>query len=458
MAGEQRRSRPRALVPPSRSIQFDMSTTYRSYALRLVVDAVPVRRQCSPVSCLSCAPWMGCAPLDGRSAVPADPGRPSPARSLEALACLRRRERNALSGSADLRWPRRRKRDYSGSAAAVSSMSKIRPSRCRRPRPTWCICASARSTGPNGRSARPHEGRAAGGPLYRPGHAARSSRPPALGPGPPSGAQTCPAPRSRQMRPLGHLPMGSLRRGLPPGWWHAEGVGVVWLRRSFATPTCPGYGGPGAWFPEWITPGGVGHALARGGPRIRKEYSASVSNPPSPFVAMASGVQSTAASEGNQHGRRYRLPRYNCRAPRVPVDWHVAAHHRLGRCPGRSGHDRRCGCPAGRRGPAGRTRQNPARGVRSAHLHRRRHRRGAPRRAEPAQLCPTPAVRPDDCRPHGDLLRRSRPRSQARPPARSHWLDCTWSPRRALFRCSHDTPADPKPTRSQKEQPRCRNT
>jgi hypothetical protein len=29
----------------------------------------------------------------------------------------------------------------------------------------------------------------------------------------------------------------------------------------------------------------------------------------------------------------------------------------------------------------------------------------AVRRAEPAQLCPTPTVRPDDGRPHGDLLR-----------------------------------------------------
>ena len=59
---------------------------------------------------------------------------------------------------------------------------------------------------------------------------------------------------------------------------------------------------------------------------------------------------------------------------------------------------------------------------------------------------------------HGDLLRRSRRRSQTRPPANSPWLRCTWSPRRSLFRCSHDTPTDPNPTRYQEEQPRCRNT
>src|SRR5450755_881929 len=101
-------------------------------------------------------------------------------------------------------------------------------------------------------------------------------------------------------RDLTFLPMGSLRRGLPPGWWHAEGVGVVWLRRNFATPTWQGYGGPGAWFPEWITPGGAVMPSPEADPRIRKEYSASVSNPPSPFVDMMSGVQSTAASERSQ--------------------------------------------------------------------------------------------------------------------------------------------------------------
>ncbi len=70
--------------------------------------------------------------------------------------------------------------------------------------------------------------------------------------------------------------------------------------------------------------------------------------------------------------------------------------------------------------PAGRTRQDPTRRLRPDHLHRRRHRRCAPRLAEPPQLCPTSAVRPDNRRPHGDLLRppggvRRHDRQQGRP-------------------------------------------
>ena len=92
-----------------------------------------------------------------------------------------------------------------------------------------------------------------------------------------------------------------------------------------------------------------------------------VSNSWWPFVAMVSGAEG-AALKGASHVHRYCLPRHHRQARSLPTDQNAAAGHRFGRCAGRRGHDGRCGCPAGRRGPAGCARQDPASVFRPASL------------------------------------------------------------------------------------------